>query len=415
MNSPKRLPLSQICLAPPTDPQVSDLDRIPPHRPPSLDQPLRPGIELAAVWKLQDPELAAGVLSGELPGYAYRRDGHPNGDALAEPLKQLHGAERVLLTAQGQSALSSILLALLKPGDHALLGQPIYGGSQTTFNQTMAQWKVVPHAIPLDDHSSWESALQNSPALAIVETIANPTMQVPNLRWLATQCRQAKTLLVVDNTFATPLLCRPLELGADLVIESLTKLVSGHSDVMLGMIACREELAARIAPVLINLGMAASPLDCWLTRRGMATLPLRFERACHNALQLAEACRVHPMVERVDYPGLTSHPQHDIAKKLFGEHFGHMLTIHLKGDLQQASQFIDLVRDLAPFCPSLGDVQTTLSHPTSTSHRTASEAFLKQFGITPATLRISCGIEETEFLIDGFLNGLNRLPAHSDR
>lgn len=366
----------------------------------------RDPIELSVAWPIESPEEADAILGNSRYGYAYRRDHHPNADSLAEPLRQLHEAEAVLLTAQGQSALTALAVTLLSPGAKVLIGEPIYGGTSTLLSSSFGAWGLDCRSIPIGCRESWEKAMSPSPTMVIVETIANPTMRVADIEWLAQLCKRHGCLLVVDNTFATPLLCQPLRLGADIVIESLTKLVGGHSDAMLGLIACQAELAERLRPILSNLGLTAQPLDCWLTRRGLATLPLRLDRACQNAMRLAEACENHSQIAKVDYPGLASHADSPLAARLFGDRFGHMLAIHFDGGVDRVEAVMRRLQPRVPFCATLGDVVTTVSHPTSTSHRKATPAQLRAIGVSDGTLRVSCGIEDTDALVAHFLEAI---------
>lgn len=375
----------------------------------SIRRPQSEPIELTGVWQIDDPKSADGILSGAEPGYVYRRDGHPNATSLGGILRRIHQADEAILTAQGMSALAAAALAILSPGDSVVIGQPVYGKSTYLFATEMARWNIRVLQVPANDEAAWIKALSEGPKLALIETITNPRMSVPDIAWIAKHCRSAGTVLMVDNTFATPLLCQPLNLGADLVMESLTKLVCGHSDAMLGLLCGRKEVWSRIASVVSTFGLASSPLDCWLTRRGLATLPVRLDVACKNAQHLAEGLSNHPSIQSIDYPGLTSHPHHEIARRQFQGRFGNMMTIHLSEHLfNDATSFIRKIRASVPFCPSLGENQTTLSHPASTSHRAFSPAELSSMGISQRTLRISVGIEDTDWLLTQFLNALHR-------
>jgi cystathionine beta-lyase/cystathionine gamma-synthase len=212
--------------------------------------------------------------------------------------------------------------------------------------------------------------------------------------------------LLVDNTFASHLLLRPLELGADLCMESLTKIVAGHSDAMLGMICGRDaSLMSRIAACISLYGMTSSPIDCYLTSRGLASLPLRLDAACKNAYALATRLSQLPEVKQVDYPWLSNHPQALLARRQLSAG-GWMVCIEIAGGRAAVERAIERLRPEIPFCPSLGDVQTNVSHPASTSHRTLSESEQAELGITQGTLRISCGAEPTEWLCEKFISSL---------
>ncbi len=359
--------------------------------------------------RISNPEEAEGILSGQQKGYAYRRDGCPNADGLSEPLRLLHEAESLLLVAQGQSALTAVAITLLQPNCRVLLGQTDLRWHSNHDDKHLGYLGHCDSKGTVTDRDAWSAALASRPSMVVVETIANPTMQVADIAWLAEACRNVNCLLVVDNTFATPLLCRPMVLGADIVIESLTKLVSGHSDAMLGSIACSNAIANRNRPIASNLGLAPNPLDCWLTRRGLATLPLRFQRASDNALAWHVCVRSIPR-----YPKWSI-----LAWILILSFVGR--DINLENGRVTCWRFISMqparesnhswrhLHPHVPFCATLGDIQTTISHPASTSHRLATADELQSIGVSRGTIRISCGIEETAILLEHFEQALNRM------
>jgi len=210
---------------------------------------------------------------------------------------------------------------------------------------------------------------------------------------------------LVDNTFATPVLCRPLDHGADFVLESISKMMNGHSDVMLGLLCGKEVDWERVPLVLSAWGLASSPWDCWLAARGLATMHLRMERAMRNAQLAAEFLAEQASVERVDYPGLLEHPDHELAQRQLDGAFGNMVTFRLRGGRPAADRFISAAKRI-PFCPSLGEVVTTLSHPESTSHRGLSAEQRQELGITGGTIRLSVGTESSEFVLEALVDGL---------
>jgi cystathionine beta-lyase/cystathionine gamma-synthase len=231
--------------------------------------------------------------------------------------------------------------------------------------------------------------------LLIVETITNPLLRVSDLAALADMAHANGARLLVDNTFAGPIVCRPMELGADLVMESLTKSINGHSDVNLGLLCGRADCWERVPLVLSAWGLASGPFDCWLAARGLGTLALRAQRADANALAAAQHIRKQPQVESVHYPGLPEHADHALARRQFGGRFGSMVTFTLRGGTPAAEQFIRAAEQI-PFCPSLGDLSTTLSHPESTSHRGMTAEARAALGIFGGTIRLSVGIESAE-------------------
>ncbi|MCA9268401.1 MAG: PLP-dependent transferase, partial [Planctomycetales bacterium] len=213
--------------------------------------------------------------------------------------------------------------------------------------------------------------------------------------------------LAVDNTFASPLVCRPLEWGADIVIESVSKSVNGHSDVMLGAVCVPEANWPELPRVVSTWGLAGGPFDCWLALRGLATLQLRTDAACANVQRAAEFLAVHGRAAQVRYPGLATHPDHALAQRQFGQAFGAVVTFDVAGGAQNAERFIAAVADDIPFCPSLGELSTTLSHPASTSHRALSPEQRQRLGISANTIRLSVGVESPEHIQAALERGLS--------
>jgi len=367
------------------------------------------GITTASVWQMESPEAADAALAGTSDRFVYRRDGHPNERELAEKLATLHGGTNAMITAQGMSSIGSVALATLKPGASAWVANELYGKTSKMFANDLPRWGV--NSRVFDPTSEEDLAeLQNSQAaLVIVETMSNPRLRVPDLRRCAVAAHAAGALLLVDNTFATHLICRPLEFGADIVIESLSKMVCGHSDSMLGLaVTANPALAKQLQDAMSTFGMASSPLDCYLTHRGLMTLALRIERAAANALALANALTNLECIRRVDYPGLDDHPQHLLASQQFAGTFGWMLSFELDSARMSVERLFESLRPEIAFVPSLGDVCTTLSHPASTSHRSLNATQIAALGISKSTVRVSVGIEPTDWLVGRFMRGLNQ-------
>jgi len=372
-------------------------------------RPLSPAIYPTSVWLCNDTAQADQLLAGEREGYVYQRDGHPNGDQFAEKCRQLHAAERVAVTSSGMSALALALLSQLSSGDHLVVGNRLYGRSLQLLTDETARLGITHTLVDTCDLQAVEAAINSNTRLVVVETIANPRLDVADVAALSELAHHGGANLLVDNTFATPALCRPLTLGADLVMESVSKLMNGHSDVMLGVLCGREADWHRVPTVLSTWGLTSSPFDCWLATRGLATFPLRVERAGRNALEAARFLKDHGQVASVDYPGLTNHPQHDLAVRQFRGQFGSAVTFTLAGGRVAADRFMQAAQQI-PFCPSLGEVCTTLSHPESTSHRGLAPEERAAIGIQGGTIRLSLGIESTEFVIAALGKGLrNRL------
>jgi cystathionine beta-lyase/cystathionine gamma-synthase len=384
-------------------PRPDDLCPRPDFLPPQPTQPLAPPIFPAAVYQCEAPEQAAAILSGEAQGYVYRRDGHPNADLLAEKCRLLHGAERAVVCGSGMAALSAGVLALLKKDDHIVASSRLYGQSRNLLNNECPRLGIGCTLVDTCDVRATAAAVTPHTKLLVVETITNPLLRVTDIAAMAQIAQRAGAHLLVDNTLAGPTICRPLEWGADLVLESLTKIMNGHSDVLLGVLCGRAAEFERVPSVVTVWGLAASPFECWLAARGLGTLALRAERACENAMRVAEYLTGKP-VEAVHYPGLSRHADHELATRQFGQIYGHMVTFTLPGGTKAAESFIRAARRV-PFSPSLGDLSTTLSHPESTSHlRLSAEARAEQ-GIFGGTIRLSIGIESSEGIIEALEEG----------
>ena len=372
---------------------------------PQLTEPAVPPLYTASVYRCTTPEQASQLLSGELHGYVYSRDGHPNADLLAEKCRELHGAERAAICGSGMSALAVALLSQAAQGDHVIVGSQLYGRSIQLLTSEALRLGISSTLVDTCDLDATAAAIQNNTKLIVVETITNPLLRVPDLAALAALAKRRGVRLLVDNTFASPAICRPLDYGADLVLESLTKIMGGHSDVLLGLLCGREACWQRVPLVLSAWGLSSSPFDCWTALKGLGTLAVRFDRAASNALVAAKFLAERQEIETVFFPGLPNHPDHDLARRQFGEQFGSVVTFTLRGGLPAAKAFIAAAKRI-PFCPSLGDLSTTLSHPASTSHRLMPAETRRLQGIDDGTIRLSVGIESASAVIDALAEAL---------
>lgn len=372
-------------------------------------EPHAPALHPASVYRCDSPEHAQGLLAGELPGYVYQRDGHPNADMLADQLRRLHTATHAAVVPSGMAALGAILLSQLQQGDHVVASSRLYGGSGRLLSQEASRLGIAASVVDTCDLDATAAAVTSATRLLIAETITNPLLRVSDVAALAEIAHRRGARLVIDNTLASPGICRPLELGADVVVESLTKIINGHSDVVLGGLCGNEEAWERMPEVLSTWGWCSSPWDCWLALRGMETLAVRLEKACDNAQRTAELLAGDSRVTGVHYPGLPDHPDHTLARRQFGDRFGTMIAFTLSGGWDAAAGFIKTAHHI-PFCPSLGELSTTLSHPASTSHRGLSEDQRTELGIEDGTLRLSLGIESFDLIRDAIVEGLQGVP-----
>jgi cystathionine beta-lyase/cystathionine gamma-synthase len=371
-----------------------------------VSTPLVPPLFLSSVYTLPDLDALDRIMNAEEPGFIYARDAHPNAKHLGARLAEVEAAQWGLVTGSGMAALAAILLATLEKGQRVLASNRLYGRTSQLLAQELARFGVDSTFVDVNDLAEVEKALQQPTRLVLVETLSNPLLRVSDISALARLAHACGALLVVDNTFATPVLTRPLELGADLVMESLTKMIGGHADVTLGLVCGNGERLTELAATASIWGLMASPFECWLSLRGLDTLPLRMRAACDNALALARWLQKQPGVARVLYPGLPEHPDHDLAARVLGGSFGHMLCFDLAGGREAVNRFLHKAPGV-PFSPSLGNTTTTCSHPDTTSHRYVSPAEKARQGITEGLIRLSVGIEPLEVIQAAMSQGLS--------
>ncbi|MFJ2581339.1 trans-sulfuration enzyme family protein [Kitasatospora aureofaciens] len=338
------------------------------------------------------------AFGGPGEAFFYNRYGNPTVRSLEEAVAGLEGGTGALATASGMGAINTVLLALLRSGDHVVAQQSLYGGTFAMLADLAERWGVEVTHVRGDDPAEVAAALRPNTRLLHLETISNPTTRVTDLPGLIAVAKAAGVVSVVDNTFATPLLCRPIEHGADIVIHSATKYLGGHSDVLAGLAVFADDaLHRKVWHHAIELGATADPFAAWLTLRGLQTLALRIRRHCDTALDLAGRLAAHPAVTAVHYPGLPTHPDHDLARRLLPDGHGGVLAFDLAGGREAARTFTESVR-LASLAPSLGGVHTLVLHPASTSHRQLDDAELAASGIGPGTVRVAVGIEHPDDL-----------------
>ena len=361
----------------------------------------------------------ADVLGDRQPGYSYSRVDNPTADAFALGVAALeaHGLDRPVAAqafASGMAATSTIFLALCSSGRHVVAPTAVYGGTYGVLRHILERFGVAVSFVDGTDADAVRAAIRPETALVWAETIANPTTAIADLPNLSAVCREAAVPLVVDSTFASPVVCRPLLWGANLVMHSATKYIGGHSDVTGGVVVGDVDLMTRIRAARIDLGGILAPDEAFLLHRGLQTLPVRVARHCATALTVAEALADHPRIERIDYPGLPSHPQHDLAGKLFdsgveGKRYGAIVAVTPAGDRAAGMAFCDALR-VGTVATSLGGVHTVVSHVASTTHRQMDDAALAAAGIAPSTVRVSIGLEDPEDLVrdlDAALGTLN--------
>ena len=369
--------------------------------PPSGTTPLVPPLVPSAVFVARDVDHMNDVYEGQAHGFTYAREGGPNADLLAAKIATLEGADAGLITSSGMSAVSAILLGLLKSGDHLLASNQLYGRTSRLVTQELPRLGLATDVADATDLAAFARAIRPATRMVLVEVVSNPLLRVVDVAALGELTRSRGVLLVVDNTFPTPLTLQPLALGADVVFHSVTKMIAGHSDVTLGAICTTRDLVTPIRDAIVTWGLNGSPFDCWLAERGVNTLHLRVLRANANAAALAEVLAAHPAVRHVFYPGRPDHPDYAVARRLFGDHSGSMVTFELQGGRSAANQFMRRLESI-PFAPTLGDVATIISHPAVTSHRGLTAEAREALGIRDGTIRVSVGVEDASLLAEEF-------------
>lgn len=371
--------------------------------------PLVPPLYQSSVYTLPDLDAIDRIYNAEAPGFIYARDAHPNARRLGALLAQHEKAQWGLVTGSGMGAISAILLATMQNGQRLAASHRLYGRTTQLFLQELSRLGVKTDFVDASDLAQVENSLSGGARLLFVETISNPKLRLVDIPALAALAKKHQCRLVVDNTFATPILCRPLEMGADLVMESLTKMIGGHSDVTLGLVCGNDpDLLPTLTTTISVWGLASNPFDCWLAERGLATLDLRMRVATANAAQLADWLAGQPEVASVAYPGRPDHPDHALAQTMLPQGCGNMLCFELAGGRDSVNRFLRQSPGI-PFSPSLGHTTTTLSHPASTSHRHASPAEKKRQGITEGLIRLSVGVESLDLLKSAMSQGLARI------
>jgi cystathionine beta-lyase/cystathionine gamma-synthase len=333
---------------------------------------------------------------GKNKGYDYARTAHPNRRALERTVAKLEGGKAAFVFTSGMAAIDAVF-RLLRPGDHAILSQAVYGGVVRLTTQFLVQFGMQFNFVDSSCTENVAKAIRPNTKLLYIETPTNPTMSVTDISAVAKLAAVHKLTLAVDNTFMSPYLQRPIELGAHIVVHSMTKYLNGHSDCTGGAaILTRQEDADRIYFLQRSAGSGLAPMDCFLVSRGIKTLAVRMKQHEANGIAMAKYLEAHPKVKRVLYPGLASHPQHEVAKKQQSG-FGAMLSFDL-GALEAARKLLNHVK-LCSLAESLGGVETLISHPASMTHASVPADVRQQIGITDGLVRLSVGIEDVEDLI----------------
>jgi len=372
-----------------------------------------PPIYQATTFAFRNAEQGAAIFSEEMEGYVYTRWGNPTLASLERKLAALEGGEEALVTASGMAAVTTALLTVLDSGDHVLCSKGVYTGTYKFLSYSLRRFDVKVDFVDGTNPTLFEKVIHPNTRLIYIETPANPTLDVIDIAVISDIARRHGLPLFIDNTFATPCGQRPLELGADVVIHSMTKYLCGHGDAIGGAIIGRREFIEEARKVTLRIyGGVLSPFNAWLIMRGIHTLPLRMRAHSQNAMEIAKFLEEHPRVKMVRYPGLPSHPQHEIALKQM-KLFGGMISFELMGGEEAGRKLMNSLR-LCTLAVSLGDTRTLISHPASMTHAAVPREERLRFGITDGLIRLSVGLEDVGDIIEDLDRGLSYLgESHS--
>ncbi len=347
------------------------------------------------------------AAAGETGKFVYSRWDNPTTSVLEEKLADLEGAEEAAFFSSGMAAISTAVLTCVKKGDHVVAIRDLYGETFRLIHELLPSFGVETSLVDPTDLSSMSREIRGSTKLVYVETPTNPTLKLVDLRRAASIAHKSGALLLVDNTFCSPLSQKPLDLGADVVLHSATKFLNGHSDLLAGAAAGDRAVIGRIKRLRRTLGGTLDPHAAFLVLRGIKTLSLRIDKHNSNAQSLAEFLESHKKVLRVNYPGLRSHPQHDLAKKQM-RGYGGMLSFELKGTKKDAMKFTESL-ELATLGASLGSVETLVTHPATITHLQLTRRERERTGISDTLIRVAVGIEDAEDIIDDFSRALAKV------
>ena len=356
-------------------------------------------------------QVSADKFSGDEDGYTYGRAGNPTVNSFEMRLAAMEGSEAAIATYSGMSSIMLMLFSLLKAGDHVVFSQSMFGSTIKLISAEFARFGVESTMVPQTDVAAWKAAIRPNTQLLFAETPTNPLTEVCDIAALADLAHDAGAMFCVDNCFATPILQKPMAMGCDIVMHSGTKYLDGQGRVMAGALCASEAIIhGQFLPVMKNAGMVLAPFNAWVVLKGLETLDIRMRAQSAKAHELAAWLETHPAVSRVYYPGLKSHPQHDLSMHQMSQMGGAVLSFDVKASdptqaRQKAFQVLDSLQVLS-LCTNLGDTKTLLTHPASTSHGKLSEAQRQAAGIGQGLIRVAVGLEHVDDMKNDLLRGL---------
>lgn len=375
------------------------------HRiPGKMDEPEADALYLTSAFNVKDLDEMDFVYDGG--GFAYNRTNNPNRTALANAMTYLEGGEDSIICGCGMAAITTALLMLVKPGDHILSDMTLYGETIDFMKMVLEKFGVEVTFLDFTRLEQVRAAIRPNTRVFYTETVSNPMMTVVDIRALAEMSHACGAKLVVDNTFTTSVMVRPLDLGADVVVNSLTKFYNGHSDCLAGSVTGSKELVKKAYDLQVLLGTNADAFTSWLVLRSLRTLDMRVKKQMDNAQKLAAALEHDPHIARVIHPSLASHPQHKLASEQF-HGYGAMLSIVMADESREKMNAFMRRLDLVRYAMTLGGFRTTIAHPTTSSHGDLSEEERRKLGITFGLVRVSVGMEDVEDLIRDFREALS--------
>ena len=379
--------------------------------PESVSRPIVTPLSTAVAFASSTPDELDAQYEGREQGFTYAREGHPNATVLAQRIDALEGGTGGIVTSSGMSAVFAALAGTLSAGDHVIGGDQLYGRSLRLMNEDLPRFGIETSLADPTDAAAFAKAIQPNTKAVLIEVVSNPTLRAADMEGIAALCGARGLTLMVDNTFTTPRGYLPLENGADIVIHSVTKLLAGHSDVTLGYVAAKDPaIQKKIYDFAVTTGMTASPFDCWLAERGLATFDLRFERAQSNAKALADHLAALPGVKRVLYPTRADHPDNARAEALLNGQGCNIVSFEIAGGRAAANALARAAEGIA-FAPTLGDVGTTLSHAASSSHRALTPEAREALGMSEGFFRVSVGLEDSAALNQIFTQAVQAAAA----
>lgn len=360
-----------------------------------------------STFVFESAEQGAARFAGKEKGYIYTRLGNPTVKALEKSLAGLEEGEDARACSSGMAAINTAVLSVVRKGDHVVSTENLYGGTAKLFSDILPKFGIEFTLVDTSHIENVESAIRKNTKILYIETPSNPTLKLTNIREVAKIAKEHDAVSIVDNTFMSPYFQQPLTLGADVVVHSLTKYLSGHSDVVGGIVISYQNFIDKMDPVLKNTGGTLGPFEAWLTLRGIKTLHIRMERHNENAMKVAEFLEAHEKIEKVYYPGLKSSDQYDLAKQQMSG-FGGIVSFEVKGGLEAGRKLMNSVR-LCTLAVSLGAVETLIEHPASMTHAVVPREERLRTGLTDSLVRLSVGIEDVEDIIEDLQSALENI------